>query len=81
MKYDVCKKFNSYRKICRDWQLIISIDKTYITHIGFKSPNFKYFLNDVEIQCKEVANNLGVSIRNDLSYNEHINIYNVYKGI
>ena len=42
-------------------------------HIGFKNTNFKYFFNGVEIQCKEVANDLGVLIRNDLSFDEHIN--------
>ena len=60
-------------KFAPDWQLIISIVKTYIMHIEFKNPNFKYFLNGVEIQCKENANNLGVLIRNDLSFDDHIN--------
>ena len=47
-------------KFTRDWQLIISIAKTYIMHIEFKNLNFKYFFNGVEIQCKEVANDLVV---------------------
>ena len=32
------------KKFAHDWQLIISVAKTYILHIGFKNPNFKYFL-------------------------------------
>ena len=60
-------------KFAHDQQLIICIAKTYIMHIGFKNPNFKYFLNGVEIQCKEVANDLGFLVRNDLSFDDHIN--------
>ena len=60
-------------KFAHIWQLIKSIAKTYIMHVGFKNPNFKYFLNGVEVQCKEVANDLGILIRNDLSFDDHIN--------
>ena len=57
----------------RDWQLIISIPKTYIMQIGFKNPCFKYFINSVEVQCKKAANDLGILICNDLSLDVHIN--------
>ena len=72
-----------FEKFDRDWQLIISIAKTYSMHIGYKNPNFKYFFNGVEIQCKEVANDLGILIRNDLSFDEHMNTMctKAYKAI
>ena len=68
-------------KFACDWQLIISIAKTYIMNIGFKNPNFKYFFN-IKIQCKEVANDLDVLIRN-VFFDEHINTMctNAYKVI
>ena len=60
-------------KFARDWQLIISKAKTYNIRIEFKNPNFKYFLDGVEKQRKEVANDLGVLIRNNLFFDDHIN--------
>ena len=41
-------------------------------HIDFKNPNFKYVISG--IKYKVVVKALGVLTRNDLSFDEHLNI-------
>ena len=56
------------------WQLTISIQKSFILHIGFKNPKIKYHMCGSEIANKDIICDLGVHASIDLFFNDHIYI-------
>ena len=55
-------------------QLTISIQKSFILHIGLKNQNIKYYFCGSEIASKDIICDLGVHVSNDLFFNDHIYI-------
>ena len=54
------------------WQLNITIDKTFIIHIGKHNPIHVYTINSKAISVINVIKDLGVYISYDLTWNAHV---------
>ena len=54
------------------WQLNITIDKTFIIHIGKHNPIHVYTINSKAISVINVIKDLGVYISCDLTCNAHV---------
>ena len=53
------------------WQLVISLEKTVILHIGSKNSKRVYNLNGVNINSVTSVKDLGIHVSNDLSWRLH----------
>jgi len=50
----------------REWQMEFNIDKCKIMHIGSSNRNFRYYMENQELQVVKEENDLGLLITNDL---------------
>ena len=55
------------------WQLSISINKTYLLHIGAKNPRHAYNINGPNIVTMETVKDLGVHVTSDLNWSVQVN--------
>ncbi len=80
--YDVVSEENSghdnitesLRRLCEwsaRWQLVISIRKCSVLHLGNRNPNLRYLINDVILPEETLVCDLGVHISSDLKFSEH----------
>ena len=53
------------------WQLVISLEKTVILHIGKKNSKREYNLNSINISSITSVKDLGIRVSNDLSWRLH----------
>ncbi len=55
------------------WQLSISINKTYLLHIGVHNPRHVYSINGTNIAAVDTVKDLGVYVSSDLKWSVHVN--------
>ena len=55
------------------WQLSISINKTYLLHIGAKNPRHVYNINSQNIVAMETVKDFGVHVTSDLNWSVQVN--------
>ena len=56
------------------WQLPFNIAKCKVIHYGTRNPNYKYILNNTDIQEDTTEKDLGITFDNNLKFSSHIRL-------
>ena len=66
--YSLCKDLNNLVAWSKEWQMLFSLDKCKIMHLGFNNPNADYFVDNVQMQRVNEERDLGVIMSTDLKW-------------
>jgi len=62
------KDLNNLVAWSKEWQMLFSLDKCKIMHLGFNNPNADYFVDNVQMQRVNEERDLGVIMSTDLKW-------------
>uniref|UniRef100_A0A914PJ73 Reverse transcriptase domain-containing protein n=1 Tax=Panagrolaimus davidi TaxID=227884 RepID=A0A914PJ73_9BILA len=65
---------NELFMFCSEKSITTNPTKSVHVQYGHPNPNAKYFINNAEIERKDVTRDLGIYIKNDLSMSHHIDM-------
>lgn len=66
------KDLDSLYRWSSTWGLEISSAKCVILSLGYTNPRFPFYINNVEIQRRDLVKDLGIYVNSNLKFTEHI---------